>query len=256
MPSNLLVRLLPATFRAWLRDRKRTLERSLLVFDRVTDFGVLRRTTPYRSELGGHRGSYIDRYCIEQFLASHRDAIHGAVAEIQGNDYTRLFGAERVTRSEVIDINPANANRTLSLDLAKTAAAPEAEFDCIICTQTLLLIPDYKAAICTLHKMLKPGGTVLATMPGISPVIRGGLIAGEGEDCWRFTTRSARQDFAQVFGEQQVEARSYGNVLTATAFLHGLVQEELTADELAFHDPDYELIVAVAATRALGSQYK
>ncbi|MDR3740042.1 MAG: methyltransferase domain-containing protein [Terracidiphilus sp.] len=254
MPSNPLMRLLPATFRAWLRGRKRTIERGLLAFDRVTDFGVLRRTTPYRPELGGRRGSYIDRYYIEQFLAAHRDAIHGAVAEIQGDEYTRRFGAERVTRSEVIDINPANENRTLTLDLTATAAAPEAEFDCILCTQTLLLIRDYKAAICTLHKMLKPGGTVLVTVPGISPVIRGGLIAGEGEDCWRFTTRSARQDFAQVFGEPQVEARSYGNVLTATAFLHGLVQEELTSEELAFHDPDYELIVVVAATRASGNQ--
>jgi hypothetical protein len=249
MPSNPLVRLLPASFRAWLRGRKRQVERSMLVFDRVTDFSVLRRTTPYRPGLGGHRGSYIDRFYIERFLSEHSELIHGAVAEIQGDEYTRKFGAGRVTRSEVIDINPQNANRTLALDLTCTDAAPEGEFDCVICTQTLLLIQDYRAAIRTLNRMLKPGGVALVTVPGISPIIRGGLVAGEGEDWWRFTTRSARYDFACVFGDQNVTACSYGNVLSATAFLHGLVQEELTADELAFHDSDYELIVAVAARR-------
>jgi SAM-dependent methyltransferase len=251
--SNPLVRLLPVSFRGWLRQRRRNLQHRMLVFDRVTDFGVLRRTTPYRAELGGRRGSYIDRYYIEEFLAGRREAIRGVVAEIQSDEYTRLFGAGRVTRSEIIDINPDNAARTLALDLTETAAAPKAEFDCVICTQTLLLISDYRAAIRTLHRMLKPGGVALVTVPGISPVIRGGLVAGEGEDWWRFTVRSARYDFAQVFGAAQVEARAYGNVLTATAFLHGLVQEELTAEELAFHDPDYELIVAVAATRGAGN---
>ncbi len=221
----------------------------MLAFDRVTDFSVLRRLTPYRRELGGRRGSYIDRYYIEQFLAAHQEAIRGAVAEIQSDEYTRQFGAGRVSRSEIIDINPANDACTLVLDLTKTDAAPEAGFDCILCTQTLLLIPDYNAAIRTLHRMLKPGGVALVTVPGICPVLHGGLIAGEGEDFWRFTTRSARRDFARVFGDANVEARSYGNVLTTTAFLHGLVQEELTVEELACHDPDFELIVAVAAVR-------
>ena len=36
-------------------------------------------------------------------------------------------------------------------------------------------------------------------------------------------------------------------MLTATAFLHGLVQEELTQAELEFHDPDYEVILGVLA---------
>lgn len=254
MPSNPLVRLLPASFRSWLRGRRRSFERSLIALDRVTDFGVLRRTTPYRAELGGRRGSYIDRYYIEQFLAAHAASIRGDVAEIQSDEYTRQFGAGCVTRSEIIDINPGNTQRTLALDLTNTDVAPAAAFDCILCTQTLLLIRDYSAAIRTLYKMLKPGGVALVTVPGISPIIRGGLVAGEGEDFWRFTTRSAQHDFARVFGASQVEVRSYGNVLTATAFLHGLVQEELTAEELAFYDPDYELIVAVAATRRAGNR--
>ena len=45
--------------------------------------------------------------------------------------------------------------------------------------------------------------------------------------------------------------RHYGNVLTATAFLHGLVQEELTRDELEYHDPDYEVIIGIKATKPI-----
>lgn len=252
MPFKKLARLLPGAIRAWLRGRLRVAERKLLVFDRVTDWGVLRRTTPYRPDLGGRRGSYIDRFYIERFLAAHQESIRGCVAEIQSDEYTRQFGGGRVERSEILDINPANQLRTVTLDLTKTAEAPEAAFDCVICTQTLLFIRDYSAAIRSLHKMLKPGGLLLVTVPGISPIIRGGLIAGEGEDWWRFTARSAQYAFAQAFGEANVEVRSYGNVLTTTAFLHGLVQEELTREELDFHDPDYELVLGVRATRKAG----
>lgn len=249
MSFKKLVRVLPAPFRDWLRGRKRAAERKLLFFDRVTDWGVLRSTTPYRAELGGRRGSYIDRFYIEQFLATHQLSIRGSVVEIQSDQYTRQFGGGRVERSEILDISRANEQRTLTLDLTETATAPEAEFDCVICTQTLLLIRDTTAAIRTLYKMLKPGGVLLVTVPGISPVIRGGLIAGEGEDWWRFTARSAQYAFAQVFGAANVEVRSYGNVLTTTAFLHGLVQEELTREELEYHDPDYELVLGIQAAR-------
>lgn len=244
-----LAHLFPRPLRSWLRRRKQHFERRLLVFDRVTNWSVLRRTTPYRSDLGGKRGSYIDRFYIERFLAAHRDCIRGAVAEIQSDQYTRMFGGSGIERSEIIDANTANEARTLTLDLVQTAAAPEAAFDCIICTQTLLFIRDYPAAIQSLFRMLKPGGVVLVTVPGICPVIRGHLVAGVGEDWWRFTARSAQHVFAGRFGAENVVVQSYGSVLTATAFLHGLVQEELTQAELEFHDPDYEVILGVRATK-------
>ena len=246
---NKLVHLLPGSLRSWLRNRRRDLERKLLVFDRVTDWSVLRRTAPYRKELGRRRGSCIDRFYIEQFLAANRDCIRGAVAEIQRDEYTKMFGGAAVGHLEIIDASIANAERTLTLDLMETGAAPESAFDCIICTQTLFLVRDYSAAIRSLFRMLKPGGAALVTVPGICPVVRGSLIAGVGEDWWRFTARSAQHVFAEVFGADHVAVSSYGNVLTATAFLQGLVQEELTQAELQCNDPAYELILGVRATR-------
>ena len=39
------------------------------------------------------------------------------------------------------------SQRTMTIDLAQTANVPENVFDCIICTQTLFLIPDYNSAV-------------------------------------------------------------------------------------------------------------
>ena len=222
----------------------------MLALDRVREWGVFRRVEPYRRALGSRRGTCIDRFYIESFLADNRNLIRGGVAEFESDIYTRRFGGDAVEHCDVIDLDARNPACTLTLDLEKTDAAPSERFDCIVCTQTLFLVPDYAAAIRTLHRMLKPGGTLLATVPGISPVIRGGLLAGVGEDVWRFTARSAEIAFGGIFGARQVEVRSYGNVLACTAFLHGIVQEELTTEELRFHDPDYELIIAIRAMKA------
>jgi hypothetical protein len=67
------------------------------------------------------------------------------------------------------------------------------------------------------------------------------------EYCWGFTTYSVRLLFESRF--PGVRAESYGNALAATAFLHGLASEELRAAELEYHDPDYQLLVAIVAVK-------
>ncbi|HEY2466587.1 MAG TPA: methyltransferase domain-containing protein [Terracidiphilus sp.] len=247
---TILKSLLPERTRSWLRDRRDKAERGLILFDRVTNWNVLRRLRPYRPEFGRRRGACIDRLYIEEFLNSHKDCIRGRVAEFESDDYTRKFGEGRIEASEILDVNEQNTRRTLTLDLMQPATVPEASFDCVICTQTLLFIRDYRTALESLWKMLKPGGILLATVPGICPVVRGNLIAGAGEDYWRFTSSSARRIFAEVFADGNVAVHTYGNVLSAVAFLHGLVQAELSREELEFHDPPYELIIGIAATKA------
>lgn len=245
-----LKHLVPVPVRQWLRSRQKAAQKSLIHLDRVTDWSVLRRVQPYRPEFGGRRGQYIDRFYIEQFLAAHQECIRGRVAEMESPQYTQRFGAGRVLQSDVLDINESNTLRTMTVDLARPEEAPENLLDCFLCTQTIFLIRDYAAAIRAAHKMLKPGGTLLATVPGISPRVPQSLVAGAGEDWWRFTARSARLAFGAVFGEDRVDVRSYGNVLTTTAFLQGLVQEELTQDELAYNDPDFELILGIKAVKS------
>jgi hypothetical protein len=41
----------------------------------------------------------------------------------------------------------------------------------------------------------------------------------------------------------------FGNVLSASAFLYGLAESDLTAEELHHVDPDYEVIVGAEAVK-------
>jgi SAM-dependent methyltransferase len=248
--------LLPKPLRRWLNHRRRAAGRGLLVFDRVTDWSALRNVRPHRQRFGIDRGEPIDRFYIERFLATHQELICGRVAEIGDGNYTRRFGGRQVERSDVLDINEKNDQRTMTIDLTQTGSAPEEVFDCIVCTQTLFEICDCVAVIRTFKKMLRPGGVALVTVPGICQSVRGPMLGGAGNDWWRFTARSASKVFGEAFSDANVTVHTYGNVLTATALLHGLVQEELTQAELEYHDPDYEVIIGIKAAKPKSGQVK
>lgn len=245
---------IPAPLRSWLRNGRGAARRASVLLNGITDWSVLRRLQPYRADFGFHYGKSIDRYYIERFLAAHAENIRGCVAEIGDDKYSRLFGGDRTERCEIIDIDESNEKRTITLDLAQTSSAPEYQFDCILCIQTLFEIFDHAAAIASLHKMLKPGGILLATLPGISQRVPSPMLGGGG-DWWRYTARSAKRLVAGAFGEENVEVTARGNVLAATAFLHGLVERELSRDELEFHDPDYEVLIAVKAVKGPRESY-
>ena len=208
--------------------------------------GALRRVQPISGVFGYDRGLPIDRYYIENFLARYMDDIKGGVLEIGDNAYTRRFGGDKVLVSDILHVAEGNLLATLVGDLARADHIPTAAFDCVILTQTLHLIYDVRAALTTLYRILKPGGVLLATFPGITRI-------GHGEWgstwYWSFTTRSAQRLFEEVFTVSQVAVETYGNVLAAVAFLHGLAVKELRQEELDYDDPDYQVIIAVRAIK-------
>lgn len=216
-------------------------------------FGDLRRLEPVDRWFGYGRGVPIDRFYIEGFLAEHARDIGGQVLEIGDDAYTTRFGSD-VVRADVLDVQADNPKATLVADLSDAGHLAGEAFDCIICTQTLLLIHDAGAAVGTLARLLKPGGVLLATVPGISKICR--PEADRWGDHWRFTTYSVERLVTAALPEGDVRVRSYGNVLAATAFLYGLAVGDLTEQELGYHDPDYEVIVAVRAVKppATGAQ--
>lgn len=211
------------------------------------DFGNLRRVTPISQVFGFDRGKCVDRYYIESYLGLQTDDIQRDVLEIGDDTYTRKFGANRVDNSEVLHIWQDNQKATMVADLTNGENIPSNTFNCIILTQTLSHIYDVKAALRTLIRILKPGGVLLATMPGISQISRYDM--DRWGDYWRFTTLSARRLFEEVFPASNVTVKAYGNVLTAIAFLHGLAAEELNQEELDYSDPDYEVLIAVRAEK-------
>jgi SAM-dependent methyltransferase len=209
-------------------------------------FGDLRRLRPLSERFGFDRGTPIDRYYIEDFLSRHAGDIRGRVLEVGDASYTRRFGVA-VTSSDVIDTDESNPHATIFGDLTSADRVPSHSFDSVICTQVLLLIFDVRAALRTLERILRPGGVLLATVPGITKVSRG--EAERWGDYWRFTAQSARRLFEEAFAPAGVQVETHGNVLAAVAFLHGVAAEELSREELDAHDPDFEVTVAVRAAK-------
>jgi SAM-dependent methyltransferase len=210
--------------------------------------GSLNRTRPISRNYGWERGTPIDRFYIDRFLTEHANDVKGRVLEIGDDEYTRRYGANRVTNSEILHASEGNPDATLVADLADAPQIADATYDCVICTQTLLLIYDVRSAVQTLHRILKPGGTALVTVPGVSRICRD--EADEWGDYWRFTTDSATRLFADEFGEGNTTTTAYGNVLAATAMLHGLAAEEIKAAKLNDTDRDFEVLIGVRARRA------
>lgn len=192
---------------------------------------------------GFDRGRPVDRYYIDSFLEAHRNDIHGRILEILNKEYTRRFGSD-IERSDILDIDPANQQATIIADLAAADSIESDSFDCFILTQTLQLIYDVKSAIAHSHRILRPGGVLLVTIPAVS------RLAGEGyTDYWRFTPASCARLFGEIFGADQVTITAYGNVLSAVAFLEGMAYEELTKTELDVVDERYPVLMAIRAVK-------
>jgi SAM-dependent methyltransferase len=206
--------------------------------------GTIRRTKPLSDHYGRDRGTPVDRYYIEQFLAAERAAIRGRVLEVMNRDYTVRFGAE-VDSSDVLDIDPRNPDATIVGDLTSADAVPTGSFDCFILTQTLQYIYDLEAAVAHAHRILGPGGTVLCTVPVVSRIDRREL----GSEYWRLTAAACSRLFGDIFHPDSVAVRARGNVLAAVAFLVGMAAEELSTRELERDDPFFPLVVTVRATK-------
>jgi SAM-dependent methyltransferase len=231
--------------RRWLKTLKQRLYRTSV--GQVVRFGSLRRLTPVSRKFGYDRGQPIDRYYIENFLDRWAGDVQGRVLEIKDDSYTRKFGGDRVTGTDVLDVAESNQAATIIADLTRADHIPSDAFDCIIFTQTLQLIYDMPAAIKTLHRLLKPGGILLATFPGISQISYEDL----GDYwCWTFTRLSIRRLFEEVFPTANVRVEAHGNVLAAIGFLHGLAAEELRQKELDYQDPDYEVVITLRAVKS------
>lgn len=237
-------RTLPIPVRHWLWNRWQARKNPPVGSIR---FGSLRRVEPVSRDWGFDRGLPIDRHYIERFLAAHTSDICGHVLEIADDTYTRLFGGDRLTRSDVLNVVAGHPKTTIVGDLACADHIPSDTFDCIIITQTLHLIYDVRAALKTLFRILKPGGVLLVTIPGISQISRYDM--DRWGDYWRFTTRSAQRLFEEVFPAAHIQVAACGNVLAATALLYGLVTQELRADELDYCDPDYEILITIRAVK-------
>jgi SAM-dependent methyltransferase len=206
--------------------------------------GSLGSTAPFGDNWGYDRGTPVDRWYIERFLDEHRRDITGRVLEVKDSGYTERFGHALIERA-VLDVDASNPRVTHVADLASGGELPGAAFDCFVLTQTLQLIYDVRTALAHAHRILRPGGVLLTTVPVVSRVCAPPLT-----DHWRFTPLAVARLLEEAFGAGAATVTGVGNVLTQVAFLEGLAAEDLTAQELAADDERFPLVVCGRAVRA------
>jgi SAM-dependent methyltransferase len=220
---------------------KRILRRQLPVW-----WGNLRRRRPFSDDWGFDRGLPVDRFYIESFLALFADVIRGRVLEVAEPLYTRQFGGDHVTSSDVVDIDASNEAATIVADLAAPGSLPADHFDCAIVTQTLQYVDDPLAAVSNLWTGLAGGGALLLTVPCLSR-----LDPQHGQvDRWRFTPLGLEDLVRRGCPEGELDVRGYGNVLASIAFLMGLGADELHRAELEDLDPDFPLVACARVRKS------
>jgi hypothetical protein len=235
-------RLLPEVVKRPLRRLMRTYRPSV---GRVR-FGDFGRTAPISDDYGHDRGTPIDRVYIESFLKEHAPKIRGRTLEVVSDEYTARFGGHRTTHRDIVDLHPENARATIVGDLTTLGAEWDDTFDTIVLTQTLHLIYNMQMAVSTLYRLLKRGGTVLVTVPGLTPIDH-----QKEYDTWfwSLTEASAFRLFSDVFGSDSTDVAIYGNVGSAVCFLQGLAAEELKSEMLDARDRHFPVTIGICATK-------
>ena len=199
---------------------------------------------PFSRRWGAERGKPIDRHYIEQFLEEHKDSIRGNVMEISENVYTRKYGGDNVGESIVLHVDGLGRN-AIKGNLETGEGIYDDWIDTLIFTQTLMFIYDTRKTIQNIYRMLKPGGTVLATVAGISQI--SSYEADNWGDFYGFHEDSVKRMFGEIFGAENIQVECFGNVKTAISLLYGLCCEDLTEEDFAYRDRNYQVIIGIVA---------
>jgi len=192
---------------------------------------------------GHDRGLPICRHYLEQFLQEFAGDIRGHCLEFQSDLYATRFGGSAVTQLDILHVDRSNPLATIVADLTKSNDVPSDRFDCIICTFVLHVIPDLDRAVADLHRILKPGGVLLVSVPHIS------MFAPQYHELWRFTPEGLHLALSRAFGAENVAVRAYGSSLTAAGQIRGLVPEEFTQAELDYQDERFAVTVCGRAVK-------
>ena len=100
----------------------------------------------------------------------------------------------------------------------------------------------------TIHRILKPGGVLLMTFPGISQRSNDNDEWSAGWH-WSFTSKLAYRLFGEFYPVENFEICTYGNAHTTVAYLYGLALSEINQAALAQSDPQFELLISVRAIK-------
>ena len=231
--------------KSFIGPRLTVMARCMLRGQPLPRWGNLRRVEPFSTAFGFDRGTPVDRYYLNRFLDGNRGFITGHVLEVQVPSYTKRFGDD-VRESHTVDIVPG-FHATYTCDLANAAQIPSDYYDCFLAPNTLQHLAALGPALRTMLRVVKPGGTVLASAAGLLPLIP------DGGDYWRLSADGWRRVFEVDWPGCDVTVEAHGNFVSAVAAMYGLAQEELSRSELDAHDPRYPVLITIRGRKPFES---
>lgn len=107
-----------------------------------------------------------------------------------------------VTRYDSLDPRPQVTGITYQADLQDMAIVPAATYDSAICFEVLEHVPDPFKALTEIHRVLRPGATLIVSVPHLS------RLHEEPYDFFRYTHYGLRAMFERAgFDVLQIERR-------------------------------------------------
>lgn len=201
---------------------------------------------PVGKLFGWTRGGSICRYYIDRFLEKHVDKIKGRVLEIGDRTYTKQY-EKNVEESYCLHFDQTFLPNEKDFygDLSNGIGMKKNFYDCIILTQVLNCIKDIRNTPKILIDSLKPNGTLLITVSGLSPISR--LDMERWGYFWHFTDSGISSMFETEHTECYTE--TYGNFKVACAFLSGMSYCELNNKDLDYVDEDFQVFIMAIVRR-------
>lgn len=115
------------------------------------------------------------------------ETARGAVLDIgSGRSPFRDILTPRVASFDTLDIDDRIPGLTYQLDIHNLAGVPEASYDTALCIDVLEHTHHPARALAEIHRILRPGGTVVVSVPHLS------RLHDEPNDYYRFTAFGLR----------------------------------------------------------------
>lgn len=208
----------------------------------ISDISLISKlnTIPISRTFGSERGKAVDRYYIELFLEKYANDIKGTVMEVANNNYTLMFGGQRVEKSIISHVMGWGKD-AIKVNFETGEGIVENSIDCLICTQTLQYIFDLPQAMKNIYKALKPNGVALITVPGIKPLCE--YDSNLWGEYWSFTVKSMDRLCNSIIDKSNYLVKQYGNSKVAVAYLYGVCVEEIDIKDLEYYDEQYPFII-------------
>ena len=132
-------------------------------------------------------------------------------------------------------------------DLSSETLELGAIADAFILTQTLPFTFDIKRMLANCFSLLRPGGTLLITVPGITQISR--YDYDRWGQFWSFTEKSLEKLIQEACDHAEFSIESFGNVKVAASFLYGLPLQSLSKKDLNSRDKDYQFLITAVVKK-------